>query len=249
MAITGTDKERKKMAMFVVCIVVTVLVIVGIIGGIVIFYRTPAMIRGLSYNIIVENGKTYIEFTVKTIGGSLLFGAAPSYMYHAYFSDGICAGGNDWDKSSSRKYVKRIGPFENGTVVWFVVVVNGGKERFQYDHATLAIDGLPPSSNDKNLTIKNVTCTKLNGKVLISVEVYGTTNVHTKYVYFNGGSSGGSRPMFKDNGTYTAKIDLNEMELYGRDQKEGILLFRVIAFDDYRRINSAVYPVDIQIGD
>ena len=260
-------KDKKDKTILMVVAIIFVILIVGIALGVLIFYRTPAKIVNVSYMLADSSEGTYIKLNVKTEGGSILFGACPEYNYESYFGFGGGGGGNIWDEIRNREYIKKIGPFENGTEVWILIAVDTGYS-IQWREVTVRINNLPATVQNKNLTIEEVLYTsgimKLNDTVHVSAKISGVTNetnveIRSMHCYRCGsiisgmgmGSGGGGGMIFKENDTYNAIVGIGYVNGAVESLNmipspySGILLFRVIAFDENRSTVTPSYELEI----
>ncbi len=248
----GTDKK-------IIVVVVAVILAIGITVGTLVFYKRPAKINDVSYEVQEAGRYSYIDLTVETEGGSLLGSPTPRYQFTSYFEGGGSGGGNMWDGHSEGAYSQELGPFSNGTEVWIVTSLDTGTG-IEWEQLTVRIGGEPAANGDGSLAIGDISdipdSMELKKGKEITVDIEGErentqVGLHQAYHYrygdiFTGsGSGGGGGLVVKEGDVYKGTVGTEHLH-DAPSSYSGVLLFRISAYDENRSAVSQTYEVPLE---
>jgi len=157
-----------------------------------------------------------------------------------YFGTGVNPSGY-MPRKGDNTFEYTLGPYENGTEVWFMVVATGYNDSFVIsDEYTIQIGELE-RSNTTSLSISNVTHspqqpTQKNTSVKVSAKISSNVNITRMgleymkfYPHGSGGGSGGTSGSKND--TFEGEINLEGFDGEGHEKGTRVF-FRVIAQDE-----------------
>lgn len=191
-----------------------------------------------------ENPKTGDEIIITAIVENC---TGCGFSYESYFAGGSSLR-TDMEKVGDGRYEIKIGPFDNGTEIWYIIDTVGYDDSIVVSDSFIIQIGEIERSNITSLNISNIhrsPQSPTTKDTIITVSADVTSNVTRSYVWFGymyffldgdeSGSSGGGGCMgYKSGDTYEDDIHL-------WDGNKGTRVFYKIAAQDESG-NTAVSP-------
>lgn len=223
-ASAGTPEERRRhhRRLLWIAIAVGAVVIGSALAYILLQPGAPLNLLGVSVSPDPAVPDQPIRVTAQVQGGTFLAPLSVELEYESFFTGGP-SGGSTMFRGSNEAYSAEMGPFANGTAVWFLVLASDG-HRYQLS-ANFTVDvgtpshGLPSGLRINSVVLEPTQPTSLDSPAL-TVNVTSSVSVTSVYLstmFFylssnsrsSGGTGGGM--VLDPHGNYTTMPGL----LYG----------------------------------